>query len=102
MYHINGLAFSPDNTKLATASSDETVRIWDSESGEEKLVLEGHDDSLNAVVSSPDGPRLASASHDESIIIWNAAYGKRLQQLKGHNFVVNDLRWCPMPGTEVD
>jgi WD40 repeat protein len=56
--------FSPDGTRLATASGDGTVKIWDSESGEELLTLFGHTGRIFGLVISPDGTRLATAGQD--------------------------------------
>jgi WD40 repeat protein len=62
---MNAVAFSPDSSLLASASNDETVRLWNAGTGQEVQKLEGHTRSVNAVAFSPDGSLLASASDDE-------------------------------------
>jgi WD40 repeat protein/DNA-binding winged helix-turn-helix (wHTH) protein len=64
------LAFSSDGSRLATASHDGSVRIWDPSSGEQLLVLRGHDATVTSVAFSPDGSRLASVGVDGTVRIW--------------------------------
>jgi WD40 repeat protein len=66
-----GLAFNPDGTLLASASYDQTVRIWDVTTGTELVSLTTSDDSGSGVVVwSPDGSLLASANLDGNIQLW--------------------------------
>ena len=51
---VQSAAFSPDGNHIATASFDTTVRIWDSASGQEKVVL-NHESIVTFVTFSPDG-----------------------------------------------
>ena len=66
---ISGLAVSPDGTMLASASWDQTVRLWPLAGGAPR-VLEGHTQNVNAVAFSPDGHTLVSVSYDLSVRIW--------------------------------
>ena len=59
------VAFSPDGTRLASGSGDETVRLWDVETGEEIATLRGHEHFVYSVAFSPDGTRLASGGPDQ-------------------------------------
>src|SRR4029077_15927410 len=65
--HTAGLAwasFNPDGTRVATASADSTIRVWDTGTLEELAVLRWHREAVNAVSFSPDGNRILSASDD--------------------------------------
>ncbi|HEV7881232.1 MAG TPA: c-type cytochrome [Bradyrhizobium sp.] len=69
---IAALAVSPDGTALASASWDQTVRLWPLAGGAPR-VLEGHTQNVNGVAFAPDGRTLVSVSYDQSLRIWPLA-----------------------------
>jgi WD40 repeat protein len=77
-FYVNAVAFSPDSQLLASASWDNTVRLWDPSLGAVLSTLEGHNDSVNAVAFSPDGKVLASASEDATVRLWDVSSGALL------------------------
>jgi DNA-binding beta-propeller fold protein YncE len=81
---VSSVAFSPDGTRLASGSLDNTVRVWDARSGQQLLALKGHTDTVTSVAFSPDGTRLASGSDDQTVKVWDARSGQQLLALKGH------------------
>jgi len=60
---------------VATASYDNTARLWDAATGSERQVLRGHSNSMYSVAFSPDGKLVATASHDKTARLWDAATG---------------------------
>ena len=66
------MTFSPDDSRLASASRDNTIRLWDVATGSCTATLNGHTDDVNSVSFSPDGSRLASASDDRTVRLWDA------------------------------
>jgi WD40 repeat protein/type II secretory pathway predicted ATPase ExeA len=94
---VTALAFSPDGARLASASVDRTLRLWDAQTGAavgEPLV--GHTDAVMAVAYSPDGSRLASGSFDGTLRLWDAQTGAAVgEPLSGHTDAVLTLAYSP-------
>ena len=61
---VNSMVFSPDESRVASGSLDNTVRVWDVQTGQCEHTLEGHLGEISSVVFSPDGSRVASGSSD--------------------------------------
>jgi eukaryotic-like serine/threonine-protein kinase len=68
---LSAIAFSPDNTVLASASVDNTVRLWSVGDWRELATLRGHREGVLGVAFSSDNRTLATASADNSIKLWN-------------------------------
>ena len=56
---VYSVAFSPDGSRLASGSDDQTVRVWNIATGQVEQTLEGHSATVWSVAFSPDGSRLA-------------------------------------------
>ena len=100
---VNSAAWSPDGSRIVTASQDGTARIWNAKSGAPLAVLKGHTGSVNSAAWSPDGTRIATASKDNTARIWDAQSGAPLAVLEGHKDSLNGLlnaAWSP-DGTRI-
>jgi WD40 repeat protein len=69
---VDSAAFSPDGSRIVTASGDKTARIWDAATAKEIAVLRGHESYVNSAAFSPDGARIITASGDRTARIWDA------------------------------
>ncbi|KAJ5708179.1 hypothetical protein N7488_007980 [Penicillium malachiteum] len=92
---VYSIAWSPDGSRLASGSSDNTVRVWDPTTGQSVSTLEGHGSSVYSIAWSPDGSRLASGSDDKIVRIWDPATGQSVSTLEGYSHLVNSIAWSP-------
>ncbi len=93
---IWSVAFSPDGTKLASASQDGTAKIWDTASGKELLLFQGHGAvGINSIAFGPDGNRVTTADDNGRVKVWDTATGQELLSLSGHIGLVADVVFSP-------
>jgi len=90
---ITAVALMPNTRRLASGSADQTIRIWDYDSGAELLTLSGHSSPVTALAITRDGKHIVSGSggvhknaapSDNSIRVWDSAAGTALASLLGH------------------
>jgi eukaryotic-like serine/threonine-protein kinase len=97
---VESAAYSPDGTRIVTASGDSTARIWDARTGAELGVLYANGRRLNSAAYSPDGTRIVTASDDKTARLWDARTGAQLVLLAGHLKDVNSAAYSP-DGTRI-
>ena len=93
--YVWSVASSPDGQTLASASWDQTIRLWDPHTAQHKMTLIGHTDSINSIAFSPDGQTLASASWDQTIRLWDPHTGKLKMTLIGPTDSINSIAFSP-------
>ena len=91
-------AFSPDGSRVVSASSNWTARVWDAATGNAIAVLSGHKGQVHSVHSatfSRDGSRIVTASSDKTARVWEAATGTAVAVLSGHQATVKSAVFSP-------
>ena len=92
---VYSVSISPDGKTLASGSRDNTIKLWDLETGEESRTLVGHNDSVHSVNISPDGRTLASGSADNTIKLWDVKTGEEIRTLPGHYGWITSVNFSP-------
>ena len=67
---INAVAISPNGQIVVSGSEDNTIKLWNLNTGECIATLERHEAGVRAVAISPDGQLLVSGSADNTIKLW--------------------------------
>jgi WD40 repeat protein len=84
---VNSISFSPDGSKIATSSHDQTTRVFNLKG--ECLCTLNQTYPVNTSTFSPDGTKLLTASDDGTARVWDAAVGNPIAPVMGHGNVVN-------------
>ncbi|KAI1306571.1 vegetative incompatibility protein HET-E-1 [Xylaria venustula] len=87
-HFVHSVTFSPDSKFIASASRDETVRIWAADTGDLLQTLEGHGGWVRSVAFSPDSKSVASGSR-YYVRLWAIDTGMLLQTLEIHVLVMS-------------
>ncbi|KAM7209927.1 Vegetative incompatibility protein HET-E-1 [Rhypophila decipiens] len=91
---VYSATFSYDGQRLASGSSDKTIKIWDT-SGQCIQTLEGHRGSVRSIAFAPDCRQLASSSDDKTIKIWDTVSRQCSQILEGHQDSITSVTFSP-------
>jgi WD40 repeat protein len=93
--HMWSLDFAPERNKLTAGSYDNKIRVWDVQSEEVDLVLEGHTKSTLPVAFSLDEKYIVSGSRDLTIKVWNAKTGELMHSLEKHSDNIFAIKFHP-------
>ncbi|MCT7950862.1 serine/threonine protein kinase [Ancylothrix sp. C2] len=88
---VTSLAIGSNNLMVASGSLDDTIKLWNINTGELFTTLFGHLNAVNSVAFTPDGTLLASCSDDGTIKLWNPSKGVLVATLKGHLRDINSV-----------
>jgi WD40 repeat protein/tRNA A-37 threonylcarbamoyl transferase component Bud32 len=92
---VTAVAWSPNGKRIASASFDKTIQVWDATTGGNVYTYRGHADGVIAVAWSPDGKRIASAGFDKTIQVWDATTGGNVYTYRMHASAVYAVAWSP-------
>ena len=92
---IHAYAFSPDGKRALTAGDDNTLRVWDLETGHFRRVFKGHTGSVYSVAWSADERCALSGSRDKTVRLWDMQTGRPLRVFEGHTGCIRSVAWSP-------
>ena len=81
---VYGCAISPAGDYIVSASGDQTLKVWDAHTGQERRTLSGHTDGVRGCAISSAGDYIVSACYDQTLKVWDARTGQERRTLSGH------------------
>ena len=102
---VQDASFSPDGTKVVTASADDTAQVWDVSTGQKIGQPMRHADWVHTAEFSPDGSEVVTASWDGTARVWDARTGTQIGNAMQHNVSVEggkvNSAYFSADGTEI-
>lgn len=92
---VTNAVYSADGTRILTASTDGTARIWDSTTGELLQIFSGHDGAVTSANFSRDGKYVVTAGEDRTIRLWDIRSGDHLVTFRGHTNWIFSVSYSP-------
>ena len=65
------MAFSRDGKRIVSGSNDQSLKVWDADTGQEVFTLKGHTGAVSGAAFSGDGERIVSGSADGTVKVWD-------------------------------
>ena len=92
---VMSVAINSRRQILASGGLDDTIKLWNLQTGNLVKTLPGHLKAVNSVAISPNGQFLVSSSDDTTVKVWNLQTGDLLHNLSGHSRDVNAVAISP-------
>ena len=89
------VAFSPDGTTVASGASDDTIKLWNVDTGQIVATLREHGGFVQSVAFSPDGTLLAAGLYNQTIKLWDMKTLIAMTTLEGHTDAVQSVAFSP-------
>jgi WD40 repeat protein len=80
---VISVAITPDGQRVVSASADNTLKVWDLNSGKKLKTLTGHTSAIRAVAITLDGQRAISGSYDNTLKVWDLKSGQVITSFNG-------------------
>ena len=90
---VNCIAFSPDNTRMATAGGTSPIQIWDARTGAHLQSFARSDSAILSVAFDSTGSRIVSGERNGTVRVWDVGGGAELCAMCGHGYEVNFVRF---------
>ena len=92
---VTSLSFNYNGKLLASASKDNTIKLWEIKTGTLLRTYYGHSKDVRTVCFSPDGSIIASGGDDQGIKIWDTKSGNLIRVIRGHSGSINTICFSP-------
>ena len=81
---VSSVRFCPNGKHAVSGSWDNTLILWDTETGEAIRTFKGHQDKVHAIDVSGDGKFAVSGAGDGKIMLWDLATGETIRTFDGY------------------
>ena len=95
---VYGVAVTRDGSTIVSGSTDQTVRVWDNMTGQQKFQLNGHVGAVHGLALSPDETFAVSSGADGTLRLWDIVGGRQLKQLITYDATMYSIAVHPQGG----
>ena len=92
---IESVAVSPDSRLVLSSGYDNTVRLWDLQTGKEIRRFVGHEGLVHGLAFSADGKHVLTSGKDGTIRLWETETAREIRQFSGHKGPVRCVALSP-------